>query len=802
IKRLLTVGVDEGASGAVRPGDVAVVFRSLGDVDVLVREVFGRLGIPFVLESAQTLDRSTALAALVGLVRLDVEDWPFRGLLAVLSNNYFQPDWPEWQDGRAAAAAERAVRGLQIPRGRTRLLEQLAREADREADEDDVQHRSAEQRRRRARAALPLLARLEKLFASLPDRATLDEWADAWRRLARQTGLLGVVEADRPPVDDDSPQGRRRRARSTVPDQTAWDTLQGALRMGDKLSRLLGRAPAKLDRTEALAVLLDTLQSVSVGGGEDESGRVRVLSAASVRALRVPYLFLAGLREKSFPPPERSDRIYSEVECRRLIEEGLPLVARTERNREEMLLFYEVITRASRRLTFSYPAVDEAAQPLSSSPYLAEVEEACGPGRIPRTDVPSLSPIPVDDEPLTAAEFRVKAVSTGLEGNASLLAGLVSREPEAGLAESVLAGLRMVEARDDRRQFGPTEGIFAGTRARRDVASRFAPSKTFNATELEQYATCPYQFFLERVLRLEPLEALDLAVDYRARGRLVHKALADFHDRVNAFGGGPTSPAALDEEEYHRLLAETLEGLSEHAASTPLDAALYEIDLRLWAGWADDYRRQHESYDRAWQDSGVVLRPTWFEVSFGRPEAAPAPLSTEKPLELSTQEGAVRIAGRIDRIDTGTAGEQAVFNIVDYKTGASTRFSRDAVIAGTALQLPLYAMATGELLLADRQAAPWCAGYWHVTQKGFQPKQSLRMGNLRGDRIEPEPEWEELRQSVVSVVGALVEGIRKARFPVHSVDDQCGRFCPFRTICRINQVRSLEKTWQRTPSEA
>ena len=98
----------------------------------------------------------------------------------------------------------------------------------------------------------------------------------------------------------------------------------------------------------------------------------------SVRAMRIPYLFVAGLSEKAFPPPEREDRLYSEAEYVRLIEQGLPLVARRERNREEMLLFYEVITRATRRLYLSYPALDESAQPLSPSPFLTEVEEACG----------------------------------------------------------------------------------------------------------------------------------------------------------------------------------------------------------------------------------------------------------------------------------------------------------------------------------------------------------------------------------------------------------------------------------------
>ncbi|MFH1918776.1 MAG: PD-(D/E)XK nuclease family protein [Planctomycetota bacterium] len=593
----------------------------------------------------------------------------------------------------------------------------------------------------------------------------------------------------------------QRAAKNAVPDRAAWKTFDDALRANDKLSGLLGRNPPEIERAEAFASLLDVLRSVGVRDRAEESGRVRILSASSARALRIPYLFFAGLAERSFPPPDRQDRLYSEAEYRTLIDEGLPLVARSERNREEMLLFYEVMTRASRQVSFSYPALDEAAQPLSASPYLDEVELACGPGRIPRTEAPTLSPIPRHDEPLTAAEFRVKAVSTALEGNVSLLADLVHREPRPGVAESILAGLAMVEARQDRNTFGPTEGLLDGDAARREMSIRFGPAWTFTATELEQYASCPYQFFLDRVLGLEPLEDLDLSLDYRARGRLVHRGLADFHQRVNEHGKGPTSPAALDEEDYRRLLGETYQRLTQHAARGPLDAALHEVDLRLWTRWADDYRRQHEAYDQEWQDCGVPLRPTWFEVSFGHSGDHACRLSTDRPLELSVPGGVIRIAGRIDRIDTGTIAGQTVFNVLDYKTGTSTRYSRDALTAGTALQLPLYAMATQQLLLAEEHAVPWQAGYWALQQNGFKPKQALRMYECRDERLQARSEWESVQANVVANVATWVEEIRAARFPVSSADVDCTRLCPFRTICRINHVRSLGKTWEATPHE-
>ena len=801
IKRLLVAGDAHSGGRPVRPGDVAVVFRSPADADPLVREVFGKLGIPFALESGQSLDRSTALAALVGLVRLDVDDWPFRDLLAVLAGNYFQPDWPECHDGKAAVAAERAIRALQIPRGRERLLDALQRRAGQTAPEDPDGQSSRENPQKQAALARSLLGRLQEVFGELPERATLAGWAIAWQKLAEQTGLLKAIEQAKPSAPDHAETARPARVPTSIADDVAWDRLQDALKSADALARWLGRTPPELDRREALDALLDTLRSVGVHHGADESGRVRVLSATSVRALEVPYLFFAGLAEKSFPPPDRQDRLYSEAEYQGLIRQGLPLVARTERNREEMLLFYEVMTRATRRLYFSYPALDEAAQPLSPSPYLEEVEQACGPGRIPRTEVPDLSPVPTHDEPLSAGEFRVKAVATALEGDGSLLAGLIRLEPAAGLAESVLAGLRITDQRRDRNRFGPTEGILQSSAACEQLAARFGPQRTFRATELEQYASCPYRFFAERVLGLEPPVELALAVDYLKRGRLVHDALAALHQRINRAHGGPTSPAALEQAEYDRLADEALEEVFPRGSTNPLDDALREVDRRLWLRWAADYRRQHERYDELWKRCAGPLLPAYFEVSFGRGRGVD-PLSTDRPLEISGLGEPIRIAGRIDRIDTGSVAGQTVFNVLDYKTGSSARLSLETVARGTALQLPLYVMATEQLLLAPQRAVAWQAGYWYLRKNGFTPRQALKMHASEGEGLKPEPEWQQLRRTVVEVVGALVESIRGGQFAVSSADEHCTRFCPLRTICRINQIRSLEKTWQPLLEEA
>lgn len=585
------------------------------------------------------------------------------------------------------------------------------------------------------------------------------------------------------------------------------------LAAGDILADWLKRRPPELDRQTAVEALLDILRSERVGHTGDESGCVRVLSAPSVRSLHIPYLFLAGLSEKVFPPADRADRLYSEAEYARLIEAGLPFLARTERTREEMLLFYEALTRVGKRLYLSYPALDESAQPLLPSPFLREVEQAFGPGRIPRVERADLSPIPRDDEPTCQSEFRVKALATALEGNVALLAGLFGRSEPASagaavelphqllssLSANLVAGLELIYFRQDHDHFGPAEGVLQSRAAHSYLTGRFPAQHTFAATDLERYASCPFHFFLERILELQPLEDLALEFDVLSRGRVVHDVLALFHRRANDRLGRPASPLELDSAEFDALLAAAITDSLPAEPKNPVQAALAEVDRRLLVQWLSQYRGQLEKYAQLWKDFDVAMAPELFEVSFGRGDELPP--STAEPLVFERDGQSVRVSGRIDRVDTGVVAGKSVINVLDYKTGGPIKLTAESIRAGTTLQLPLYALAAVELLLVARDVLPWQAGYWYVREGGFRPRQSLRMYRNDEGRIELETEWENLRNGLGDTVAILVRAIRQGQFPVCSVDERCTGHCPYSTICRVNQVRSLEKVCQPTVSE-
>jgi ATP-dependent helicase/nuclease subunit B len=810
IKQLLIRG-DAGAGGIrVRAADILVVFRSLSETADLVREVFGRFGVPCAIDARPPLERAPLMSALLGWLRLERDDWPFRQVLAMLGHNYFRPKWPEWNQGRAVAAAEQWVRRLQIPAGRAALKSAM----DHFADHDSTAAEGSPDRRalvaRQAQLAGPLLARVGQSLDDLPEHATLAQWAGAISKLANSLGLLdaaGVAESRR--RDEQLTLGFDDAGALPVglADRAAWRQLIASLHGSDQLSTCIDGREAIFSRREFFDHLCETLRCEPLALDPDETARVRVLSAENARNLSAPYVFVAGLSEKAFPPPNQEDCLYSDAQTRQLISAGLPLVAHAQRSGHEMLLFYEVITRATRRLVLSYPALDDRAQPLSPSPYLEDLDRACGPGRIPRTAQPELTGVPVSDDVLCPRDFRVRAVSNALAGDASLLTELFGHPSMLPAADNLAAGLRVSCARQRGKSFGPFEGLLPSTAAGRALRARFGPERCWSASRLEQYASCPFQFFLSRVLHLEALDEPMLEIDHLNRGRMLHWLLAALHRKLNERGGAGGSPVEQTDEQFlaevGRLVGELLERMpSDHL----LAGGLLELDARRVSAWLSDYRRQHGAYDVQWSEWDVPPRPAHFEVAFGPvrqgddedPTEGDAdnqdPLSRPEPFELSCGQETVRFSGRIDRIDIGAIAGQTVFNIVDYKSGRSSRrTSVQSVAEGYSLQLPLYALAARELL-AERRAIPFRAGYWHVGGDGY--KEVIEFHADSGGRLAESRDWESLEAQLRSRVGSLVEGIRHGEFPMHSADDKCTSHCPYHTVCRVNQVRALGKTWE------
>jgi RecB family exonuclease len=151
---------------------------------------------------------------------------------------------------------------------------------------------------------------------------------------------------------------------------------------------------------------------------------------------------------------------------------------------------------------------------------------------------------------------------------------------------------------------------------------------------------------------------------------------------------------------------------------------------------------------------------------------------------------AVLVGGRIDRVDVGQVDGQAVFTIVDYKTGKQHANATDDVACGRALQLAVYALAVARLEIAGPRAVPFQVGYWCVRQKGFVP--GLKQGRRATQDPLEQAVWEALVKALEGIIPRLASAIRSGRFPVYNADPDCTSRCDYHTVCRVNQIRPLE----------
>ncbi len=310
--------------------------------------------------------------------------------------------------------------------------------------------------------------------------------------------------------------------------------------------------------------------------------------------------------------------------------------------------------------------------------------------------------------------------------------------------------------------------------SRRKQWEAWCDAHLFSVTELETYRCSPYAYFAERILKLRSDREETHELEPAEMGTLIHRLLEVFF------------------RTYQKDFEECVVGTQEiESLWGPLDSLIAkEIDRiqQERSGLAPLLlQRQQERIQRVLQqlllkdkkdmkERSNRLRPAYFEWAFG--------MDGSPPLELATQEGPIRLRGRIDRIDVDP--ERKTFLVIDYKTG-SRRTTGATIERGEALQLPLYIRAVQENLLPDH--AP-LGGVIYSLHDLSKKDGLLRLDrakdyfeiSMRSSSLVPPQQWDEIMEQSLQQVAETVTSIRRAEFP--PIEDQCRSFCSVQEICR------------------
>jgi RecB family exonuclease len=449
-----------------------------------------------------------------------------------------------------------------------------------------------------------------------------------------------------------------------------------------------------LTKDELGALVSEAFSRLGTGGfGGNGGGGVQVLSVTEARGRTFDHLFILGLARDAFPRPVREDPLLPDS-LRRVLRRLLPDLAEKRAGFDEERHLFAQLLSAAPQVTLSWQNADDDGRPRAASPLVERIVFEAGgvvhaPGLFAAADPAAPS------GPRSAALLRPAwehSTLAALHGSRAsfaevLPAALAELAPEIGAfrpeatARARLAALseldpdlRTPEGRAANHRLGPWFGFVGALHVDPRSGELDPRRRDLAVTHLERLDGCPWQFFLSRLLAIEPtpdpLQALP-GLDARLLGNLIHAVLDTLAKRVTA---GQSADWPTDEEIEPILRDEAAKMVAvEGIALSGLGRALAERARPYLAAAREPWRNEliHTEVTGVVEVADPVsggLRPLTFRAD--RADRLPdgAPLFTDwktgRPLSLKKRPE-TRRADLIAKIGSG-----ALLQAVAYRRSA------------------------------------------------------------------------------------------------------------------------------------
>ena len=638
------------------------------------------------------------------------------------------------------------------------------------------------------------------------DRYTSDTERSAYFR--EQKGGISEAHADLMMTEARAARGLLRFVRrlsadvSPPPDRSAWDVFSGwALDLltrylapdsqipepersvFDKIKGILeGLAAAEeVDPSPRLDVFRASLEEalqVPAGHSGVTGQGVFIGSIASAAAMNFDVIHIVGMIEGAVPAPTGDDPLIPDVSRQEAGGAGAGLPLRDSRLAEDRYAFLSALGAAP-EATLSFPRANPAGQRAHypSRWFLEQASVIEGPP-VHTSDLWSM-----DGKPwLTILRSMDQSLASVSGSTAADLhdydlerlwtwkrAGLEARAHPLAASGILAKSFDLGRQRYGSRSFTEWDGNLSGALEGSRLAERLE-NTPLSPTSLEQWAGCPFRYFLGHVLRISALDDPEeiYAITPLERGSLVHGVLEEFIGKAKE-----ESTLPQPGEPWSRQHRAALESIARSHFQEAENRGVTGKRL-IWALEQDDILNDLYSFLEA--DTGLRGRfgvsPVHFEARFGR-DGDPWP-AAELPVDGAPP---LKFRGVIDRVDVDSSGRNVL--VMDYKTGSSRPYAGlkdDPIDKGKHLQLAVYSLAARRALGADANVT---AAYWFTSSRGgfaLAPPEPLDIAS------------EDTLGRFKEGVSTIVSGIKNGLFPANPGEPDQGdftncRFCDFKSLC-------------------
>ncbi|MEO7300637.1 MAG: PD-(D/E)XK nuclease family protein, partial [Verrucomicrobiota bacterium] len=439
---------------------------------------------------------------------------------------------------------------------------------------------------------------------------------------------------------------------------------------------------------EWVAICESGLSGMSAGIIPPALDQVLIGTVDRSRNPELDLVLVLGLNEGIFPATPKVGNLLSETEQAELSKHDVNLGPdKLELLGRERFYGYIACTRSRKRLVLTRATHDRDGRALNPSSFFSLFKQL-----FPTLEEEKFS-LPQDG---FNAEHRSELIAPLIRAQTDNLEGLKNLVAWPALADwrnqiETFAGLPKTETLSPE-----LAGQLYGTTLKTSVSS------------LEQYAACPFRFFVSAGMRAEERRVFE--VDVREKGSFQHEILAEFHAELKGQGTKwrQISP---------KLAREKIGEIGQKKKAT-FRAGLFETDAQ------NDFaaRSLIESLKDFVETSIVWMEqydfdPHTVELDFGMKD------SSLPAWEIDLGEGhKLAFRGIIDRIDICTlpGGRECLAVIVDYKSSAK-QLEPLFLKHGVQLQLPAYLaflrrLPNPEKLFGAQKLIP--AGVFYVNLRG------------------------------------------------------------------------------------
>lgn len=412
---------------------------------------------------------------------------------------------------------------------------------------------------------------------------------------------------------------------------TVWEQMNGWLQNVE-----LAFADAPLGLRDWLPILDAGLAGLTVGVIPPALDQVLIGALDRSRNPDIKLALVLGLNETLFPAPPQTSALLSDADRLELEKHGL-LVGDTARQQlaRERHFAYIACTRARARLVLTSALHDAHGAPLNPSPFLSHLRLLFP--TLPFEVVPPELDWRESEHPneLVVPLLRNRRCDTAGGAPEPPAPGSPSLNSSPATLASLASFPALASVMDCLRHFHDAR---SEERLAPELAAHlYGPTLRSSVSRLEQFAACPFKFFVHSGLRAEERQRFEL--DVREQGSFQHDVLALFHEQLRHEHKRwrDISPADARDRVARialGLMASYRDGLLQATEQSRFLARIMAESLQDFVETLVGWMRQQYHFD-----------PVAVELPFGEDESSPA---WAIPLDLGQR---LEIFGRIDRVD-------------------------------------------------------------------------------------------------------------------------------------------------------